>query len=73
MYKRTTKPNKENSKPKFIFKIPVVKNSAQCPIYDQKKICQPIDKITKDWLAYNNNFEIGKGKKPKNVTRKKEQ
>ena len=46
MYKRTTKPNKENSKPKFIFKIPVVKNSAQCPIYDQKKICQPIDKIT---------------------------
>ena len=48
MYKRTTKPNKENSKPKFIFKIPVVKNSAQCPIYDQKKICQTIDKITKD-------------------------
>jgi len=32
-----------------------------------------LDKITKDWLAYNNNFEIGKGKKPKNVTRKKEQ
>ena len=32
-----------------------------------------LDKITKDWLSYNKNFEIGKGKKPQNVTRKKEQ
>jgi len=31
-----------------------------------------LDKVTKDWLSYNKNFEIGKGKKPKNVTRKKE-
>jgi len=34
---------------------------------------EQLDKITKDWLAYNNNFEIGKGKNnAKNVTRKKE-
>ena len=32
-----------------------------------------LDQVTKDWLAYNKNFEIGKGKKPKNVTRNKEQ
>ena len=33
-----------------------------------------LDKITKDWLSYNKNFEIGKGKNhAKNVTRKKEQ
>jgi len=32
-----------------------------------------LDQITKTWLAYNKNFEIGKGKKPQNVTRKKEQ
>jgi len=32
-----------------------------------------LDKITKDWLSYNKNFEIGKGKNyAKNVTRKKE-
>jgi len=33
-----------------------------------------LDKITKDWLSYNKNYEIGKGKNyAKNVTRKKEQ
>jgi hypothetical protein len=32
-----------------------------------------LDQVTKDWLAYNKNFEIGKGKKPQNVTRKKDQ
>jgi hypothetical protein len=33
-----------------------------------------LKKITKDWLAYNKNFEVGKGKNhAKNVTRKKEQ
>jgi len=33
-----------------------------------------LDQVTKDWLAYNKNYEIGKGKNhAKNVTRKKEQ
>ena len=32
-----------------------------------------LDKVTKDQLAYNEKYEIGKGKKPQNVTRKKEQ
>ena len=32
-----------------------------------------LDKITKDWLSYNKNYEVGKGKNyAKNVTRKKE-
>ena len=35
---------------------------------------EKLDKITKDWLAYNKNFEIGKGKNyANNVTRKKQQ
>tara|TARA_R110000824_G_scaffold5923_1_gene27054 strand:- start:31255 stop:31830 length:576 start_codon:yes stop_codon:yes gene_type:complete len=35
---------------------------------------EKLDKITKDWLAYNKNFEIGKGKNhAKNVTREKKQ
>jgi hypothetical protein len=34
---------------------------------------EKLDKITKDWLAYNKNFEIGKGKNyANNVTRKKQ-
>jgi hypothetical protein len=33
-----------------------------------------LDQVTKNWLAYNKNYEIGKGKNyAKNVTRKKEQ
>ena len=41
--------------------------------YDDVSSKDRLDKVTKDWLAYNKNFEIGKGKKPQNVTRKKEQ
>ena len=35
-------------KPTFIFKIPSVKGDAQCPVYDQNKICQKIDKLERD-------------------------
>tara|TARA_Y100000310_G_C20649150_1_gene798386 strand:+ start:1340 stop:1912 length:573 start_codon:yes stop_codon:yes gene_type:complete len=43
------------------------------PVDEGSSAKERLDKVTKDWLAYNKNFEIGKGKKPQNVTRKKEQ
>ena len=46
MYKRTIKPVKKDSKPCFSFKLPVIKGKVQCHIYDQRKICQDIQKIT---------------------------
>ena len=45
MYKRTVKPVKKDAKPKFSFKIPIIKNKIQCQIYDQNKIFQSIDRI----------------------------
>tara|TARA_B100001093_G_scaffold519057_1_gene606233 strand:- start:2377 stop:3132 length:756 start_codon:yes stop_codon:yes gene_type:complete len=45
MYKRTIKPVKKDSKPNFAFKLPIIKGKVQCHIYDQKKICQDIQKI----------------------------
>jgi len=45
MYKRTVKPVKKDSKPKFSFKIPIIKNKIQCQIYDQNKVFQSIDRI----------------------------
>ena len=48
MYKRTIKPIMKDSKPRFSFKIPTIKNKVQCQIYDQKKICQDISKLESD-------------------------
>ena len=45
MYKRTIKPIKKDSKPSFSFKLPVIKGKVQCHIYDQRKICQEIQKV----------------------------
>lgn len=45
MYKRTVKAVKKDSKPKFSFKIPIIKNKIQCQIYDQNKVFQSIDRI----------------------------
>ena len=45
MYKRTIKPLKKDSKPIFLFKLPVIKGKIQCHIYDQRKICQDIGKL----------------------------
>ena len=42
-------------------------------VYDGTSSKEKLDQVTKDWLAYNKDFEIGKGKNyAKNVTRKKE-
>ena len=44
------------------------------PVEEGSSAKERLDKVTKNWLAYNKNFEIGKGKNyAKNVTRKKEQ
>jgi hypothetical protein len=48
MYKRINKPVKKDSKPKFSFKLPVVKGKVQCLIYDQKQICVDIQKLVPD-------------------------
>ena len=48
MYKRTTKPVKKDCKPRFSFKLPITKGKVQCPIYDQKRACLDIQKITED-------------------------
>lgn len=45
MYKRNNKPVKKNSKPRFSFKVPMIKDKVQCQIYDQKKICVDFEKI----------------------------
>lgn len=45
MYKRNNKPVKKNSKPRFNFKVPIIKDKVQCQIYDQKKICVDFEKI----------------------------
>ena len=44
------------------------------PVEEGSSAKEKLDQVTKDWLAYNKNFEIGKGKNhATNVTRKKEQ
>ena len=44
------------------------------PVEEGSSAKEKLDQVTKDWLAYNKNFEIGKGKNhAKNITRKKEQ
>ena len=48
MYKRTTKPVKKDCKPIFSFKLPITKGKIQCPIYDQKRACLDIQKLTED-------------------------
>lgn len=48
MYKRGTKPVKKNSKPRYSFKIPMIKDKVQCQIYDQRKICVDFEKIQED-------------------------
>lgn len=37
MYKRNNKPVKKDSKPQFSFKVPIIKEKIQCPIFDQRK------------------------------------
>jgi len=46
MYKRICKPAKKDSKPIFSFKVPVQKEKVQCQIYDQKKTCVEVGKLT---------------------------
>lgn len=46
MYKRTCKPSKKDKKPIFSFKVPVQKEKVQCRIYDQKKNCIEVNKLT---------------------------
>ncbi len=48
MYKRTIKAVKKDSKPKFSFKLPIIKNKIQCQIYDQNNVCIDITKLTPD-------------------------
>lgn len=48
MYKRILKPAKKDHRPIYSFKLPTVKGKAQCPIFDQNKICQTIEKCTSD-------------------------
>ena len=48
MYKRTSIPIKKNSKPRYSFKVPIVKDKIQCQLYDQKKICLEAEKVIKD-------------------------
>lgn len=48
MYKRTIKPVKKDSKPKFCFKLPIIKDKVQCHIYDQNKMIIDFDKLDKD-------------------------
>ena len=38
MYKRTSIPTKKDNKPKYSFKIPIVKDKIQCQLYDKNKI-----------------------------------
>ncbi len=48
MYKRLSKPIKKDAKPKFSFKIPVLKDKPQCSIFDSNKICIDYQKIKED-------------------------
>jgi len=48
MYKRTIKGVKKDSKPKFSFKLPIIKGKIQCQIYDQNNVCVDINKLTPD-------------------------
>jgi len=48
MYKRNNKPVKKDSKPKFSFKIPLIKEKVQCQIYDQKRVCVDFNKINEN-------------------------
>lgn len=48
MYKRTLKPIKKDSKPKFNFKIPFLKTIPQCKIYDQNQICVDLSRLKED-------------------------
>jgi hypothetical protein len=45
MYKRNNKPVKKDSKPRFSYKIPLIKDKVQCQIYDQKRVCVDFNKI----------------------------
>jgi len=45
MYKRLTKPIQKNTKPKFSFKVPVLKEKPQCSIFDNNKVCIDHQKI----------------------------
>ena len=38
-------PVKKNSKPRFSFKVPMIKDKVQCQIYDKKRICVDFEKI----------------------------
>lgn len=48
MYKRILKPVKKESRPTYTFKIPTNKGKAQCPVFDQHKICHDITKCQED-------------------------
>lgn len=48
MYKRLLKPVKKGNRPTYSFKVPTLKGQVQCPLYDQHKICQTIEKCDKD-------------------------
>tara|TARA_B100001287_G_C22677204_1_gene528341 strand:- start:505 stop:1299 length:795 start_codon:yes stop_codon:yes gene_type:complete len=45
MYKRTIKGVKKDTKPKFSFKVPVIKDKIQCQIYDKNKTCLDVKNI----------------------------
>ena len=49
MYKRSIKPVKKDSKPKFSFKIPTLKGVPQCQIYDQNNICIDLSQLSEDY------------------------
>ena len=48
MYKRTSIPTKKDSKPKYSFKVPIIKDKIQCQLYDQKKICLESETVVKN-------------------------
>ena len=45
MYKRTTKPFKNDTTPTIKFRLPVIKNEIQCSVYNQQKVFVDLDEI----------------------------
>ena len=45
MYKRIIKPIKKGNKPRFTFKLPIVKGEIKCQLYNHKKVCISPDKL----------------------------
>jgi hypothetical protein len=45
MYKRTTKPFKKDTNPTLKFRLPVIQNEIQCPVYNQQRVFVDLDEI----------------------------